>query len=219
MNIKNIITFEGVYKYYEKGASKIYALADVSFSLESNTLTLINGPSGAGKTTIIYLAGLLIKPSKGEIRILGNKTSNLNENERYKLIREKIGFIFQRSNLLPNLNVLENVMLPMITSDRKKAQKLLETVEINDWKRFPKDMSFEDEQKVALARSLINDPAIILADEPTAELNSKSTQNFMNIINKLDNVTIIMTSDNNLLREFSDQTLELKSTQIKLITD
>ncbi len=202
MNIKKILAIKDVYKFYEKGGLKIDVIVDLSLTLGPETLTLINGPSGAGKTTLIYLAGLLKKPSKGEITINGIKTSNLNEKERVKLIREQIGFIYQRSNLLPNLNALENVMLPMISNDTKKAQTLLEKVEINDWNRLPVDLSFEEEQKVALARSLVNDPAIILADEPTAELDNKSTKKFMNLLNKLNNVTILLTSDNNSLRKY-----------------
>jgi len=213
VNIKSIITFENVYKVYEKGGSKINALTDVSFSLEPGTLSTIHGPSGSGKTTLIYLMGLLKKPNTGEIIIKGIKTSNLDEKKRCKLIRDEIGFIFRRSNLLPNLTALENVMLPMSSSDNKKAEKLLEKVEVSDWNRFPINLSFEEEQKVALARSLVNNPTFILADEPTADLDSKTAQNFMNLLKKLDNVTILITSDDNLLGEFnkfSNQNFKLK---------
>ena len=215
MNIKSILTFEGVYKYYEKGGLIKDVLIDVTFSLEPDTINLINGPSGSGKTTIIYLAALLKKPDAGEIRILGNKTNSLNEKERSNLIREQIGIIYQRSNLIPNLTAIENVMLPMISRDKEKAQKLLEKVEIKDFHRFPVDLSFEDEQKVALARSLVNDPSIILTDEPTAELNSNSTKIFMELLDKLDTVTVLMTSDNKLLSEYSDHTFELKEGAIR----
>jgi len=215
VNINSILTFEGVYKYYEKGGLIKDVLIDVTFSLEPDTINLINGPSGSGKTTIIYLAALLKKPDAGEIRILGNKTNSLNEKERSNLIREQIGIIYQRSNLIPNLTAIENVMLPMISRDKEKAQKLLEKVEIKDFHRFPVDLSFEDEQKVALARSLVNDPSIILTDEPTAELNSNSTKIFMDLLDKLDTVTVLMTSDNKLLSEYSDHTFELKEGAIR----
>lgn len=101
-------------------------------------------------------------------------------------------------------------MLPMLSSDSQKAQELLEKVEISDWNKFPIDLSFEEEQKVALARSLVNNPALILADEPIADLDSKATHNFIKILNKLDNVTVLMTSDNNSLSEFFNKTFELK---------
>ena len=146
---------------------------------------------------------------------MNTKTRELNENQRTKLIRDQIGIIYQRSNLIPNLTTLENVILPMLKRDKEKAQKLLEKVEITDFNKYPVNLSFEDEQKVALARSLANDPIIILADEPTAGLNSNSTKVFMNLINNLDNITILMTSDNNLLSKYSDHILELKDGIIK----
>jgi ABC-type lipoprotein export system ATPase subunit len=217
VNINKILDFKNVYKFYEKGGLKSDVLVDLSFSLAPSTLTLINGPSGSGKTTLIYLAGLLKKPSNGVIIVSGIKTTDLNEQERFKLIREQIGVIYQRSNLIPNLTALENVMLPMISGDKEKAHKLLEKVEINEWNKLPIDLSFEEEQKVALARSLVNDPAIILLDEPTAELDPESTENFMNLLNKLDNLTILMTSDNNSLREYSDLTFELNEGKIQNI--
>jgi putative ABC transport system ATP-binding protein len=101
----------------------------------------------------------------------GINTNNLNDNERAILNRDEIGFIFRSFNLLPNLNVLENVMLPMIIRDVGKAKELLEMVGIKEWDRFPRDLSFEEEQKIALARSLVNDPSLILALEPTGELD------------------------------------------------
>jgi putative ABC transport system ATP-binding protein len=215
VNINKILDFKDVYKFYEKGGLKINVIEDLSFSLSPGTFTLINGPSGSGKTTIIYLAGLLKKPNKSEISISGIETTDLNEKERFKLIREQIGLIYQRSNLIPNLTALENVMLPMISSNKEKAHNLLEKVEIKEWNKLPNDLSFEDEQKVALARSLVNDPSLILADEPTAELDPESTENFMNLLNKMKNITILMTSDNKLLREYSDQTFELKDGNIQ----
>jgi ABC-type lipoprotein export system ATPase subunit len=214
VNTNNTLTFEGVNKYYEKGGLKNEVLVDVSFKLDPGTVNLINGPSGSGKTSIIYLAGLLKKPDSGEISILNTKTSELNENQRIKLIRTQIGIIYQRSNLITNLTSLENVMLPMLKRDKEKAQKLLEKVEINDFNKYPVNLSFEDEQKVALARSLVNEPVIILADEPTADLNTDSTKVFMNLINDLDNISVLMTSDNNLLSKYSDNTLELKDGKI-----
>jgi ABC-type lipoprotein export system ATPase subunit len=214
VNTNNTLIFDRVNKFYEKGGLKNEVLVDVSFKLDPGTVNLINGHSGSGKTSIIYLAGLLKKPDSGEIWILNTKTSELNENQRTKLIREQIGIIYQRSNLIPNLTSLENVMLPMLKRDKEKAQRLLEKVEITDFNKYPIDLSFEDEQKVALARSLINDPVIILADEPTAELNPNSTKIFMNLINDLNNVSVLMTSDNNLLSKYADNKLELDDGRI-----
>lgn len=209
-NIKNILTFEGVDKVYKKGGAEINALKNVSFSLAPGKSTLITGPSGEGKTTLIYLAGLMKKPSSGEISIKEIRTRNLNENERSNLIRNEIGFIFRRSNLIQNLSVLENVMLPQISSNVEKARKLLEKVGISEWNRFPCDLSLEEEQKVTLARSLANDPSLILADEPTGELDNDATYNFLNILNTIDNIAILMTSDNDSLSESFNQTYKLE---------
>jgi putative ABC transport system ATP-binding protein len=181
MNTETILSFKDVYKTYKKGEKPVETLKNLSFSTKKNTLTLITGSSGAGKTTLIYLAGLLKKPSMGEIYIKGHKTSNLNNSERSKIIRNEIGFIFRRKNLIPILSALENVMLPMISPDAGKAKKILEKVGIRGFNNIPSEMTFEEEQKVTLARAMANDPSLILADEPTGELNSDSSQKFMEL--------------------------------------
>jgi len=214
-----ILTFEEVSKVYKKGGRKINALEHVSFSLEPGTLNLITGPSGAGKTTLIYLAGLIKKPTDGQITIKGINTSNLNENERVNLIRDEIGLIFQRSNLLPNLTVLENVVLPMISPDVGKAKELLEMVELDQWDRFPCDLSFEEEQKVALARSMVNDPSLILALEPTGELDPKQTVNFIKILHNINDITLLMTSDNESLKRFFNETWQLENGRLNLSSE
>lgn len=215
-NAENVLSFEGVDKTHCKGEEKINSLTNVSFSLTKKTSTLITGPSGAGKTTMIYLAGLIKKPTKGDILFKGISTNNLNLNERSHMIRDEIGFIFRRWNLLPNLNILENVMMPMKSSDEGLARELLEKVEINNLNRFPCDLSFEEEQKVTLARSLVNNPSLILLDEPAAELDSNQTGNFMRILKKFDNTTILMTSDSASLGKFFNQTLKLESGMLTL---
>ena len=208
-NIKPILSFENVDKIYEKGGKNVQALKNISFNLNQGTTTLINGPSGAGKTTLIYLAGLLKKPSNGDIIINGLKTSDLDQKERSKFIRENIGFIFRRFNLLPHLSILENVMMPMQSRDSGKARELLQKVEINNCKRFPRDLTFEEEQKVALARALSNEPVLILADEATGELNTEQSHNFIRILNQLDDVAILLTSDHNFSDGLFNQKFEL----------
>jgi len=217
VNTESILTFEDVSKVYMKGGRKIKALENVSFSLKHGTLNLISGPSGAGKTTLIYLAGLIKEPSNGKIMVKGINTNNLNDNERANLIRDEIGFIFRRFNLLPNLNVLENVMLPMIIRDVGKAKELLEMVGIKEWDRFPRDLSFEEEQKIALARSLVNDPSLILALEPTGELDHEQTTNFIKTLHKISGITLLMTSDNKPLRKFFKRTYQLENGKLKSI--
>lgn len=210
INIEGILIFNGVSKVYRKGGVEKVALNDLSFTLHPHTHTLITGSSGAGKTSLIYLAGLIKKPSEGKIYVKGISTNDLGETERSNLIKNEIGLIFRRSNLLPYLSILENVMLPMISSDQSKAEELLEKVELDNWNRFPRDLSIEEEQKVALARSLVNDPAVLLADEPTGELDWDETKNFMELLRKMDNVTLLMTSDQKSLGQFFQNTHELK---------
>lgn len=216
MDTEGILTFKDVSKVYEKGGVEVAALKDLSFSLAPNTRTLVNGPSGAGKTSLVYLAGLIKKPSAGDIRIKGISTLDLNENQRSKLIRNEVGFIFRRANLLPYLNILENVSLPMVSSDEGRARELLEIVEVDNWNRFPIDLSIEEEQKVALARSLANNPSILLADDPTAELDLKATENFLGLLEKIENITILMTSSNNSFHELFQETYRLEYGTLKL---
>lgn len=210
INTEDILTFNGVSKVYQKGGVEKMALNNLSFSLHPHTHTLITGSSGAGKTSLIYLAGLIKKPSTGEIWVNGISTNDLSETECSNLIKNEIGLIFRRSNLLPYLSILENVMLPAISSDRRKAEELLEKVEVDNWNRFPSDLSILEEQKVALARSLVNDPVILLADEPTGELDWEETKNFIDILKKMDKLTILMTSDQTSLQSFFSVIYELE---------
>jgi ABC-type lipoprotein export system ATPase subunit len=209
MNTETILKFQDVYKTYKKGEKRVETLKNLSFSTNKSMLTLITGPSGAGKTTLIYLAGLLKKPSMGEIYIKGRKTSNLNDRERSRIIRNEIGFLFRRSNLIPNLSALENVMLPMISPDTGKAKKLLEKVGIRNINSFPAEMTYEEEQRVTLARAMANDPSLILADEPTGELNSDSSQKFMELLQSLKEYSVLIVSDNILFSKFANETFNL----------
>lgn len=216
MVTEGILTFKDVSMVYEKGGMEVTALKGLSFSLAHGTHTRVIGPSGAGKTSLIYLAGLIKKPSAGDISINGISTLDLNENQRSNLIRNEVGFIFRRANLLPHLNILENVLLPMVSSDEGKAIELLEIVEVDNWNRFPVDLSIEEEQKVALARSLSNNPSILLADEPTAELDLKATENFLGLLEKIENLTSLMTSSNTSFHELFQENYRLEYGTLKL---
>jgi len=216
VDTEGILTFKDVSKVYEKGGVEVAALKDLSFSLTPGTNTMVHGPSGAGKTSLIYLAGLIKKPSAGDIRIKGISTLDLNEKQRSNLIRNEVGFMFRRANLLPYLDILENMLLPMVSSDEGQARELLEIVGVDNWNRFPDDLSIEEEQKVALARSLVNNPSILLADEPTAELDLNATENFLGLLEKIDNITVLMTSSNNSFHELFQETYRLEYGMLKL---
>ena len=207
----NILEFQDVWKIYKDGKAELNALQGINLKLKKNSLNLILGPSGSGKTTLITLASLLDTPTKGKILINGQNTSNLPNSKRSKIRMEKIGIIYQRDNLFPYLNVLENIMLSMVSPDKNTAINILKRVGLTEIGKIPDELSIEEQQKVALARALINDPLLILADEPTGELDTHSTEIIMNLFKQLsDKSTILMVSNNRDLSEFCDEIFSLK---------
>ncbi|MGF7118331.1 ABC transporter ATP-binding protein [Methanobacterium oryzae] len=206
-----LLEFKEVWKTYGNEQTKMNALKGINLSLKKNSFNLILGPSGSGKTTLLNIASLLDTPTKGKV-ILGDKhTSNLSKTERSKIRMNEIGIIYQRANLFPYLNVLENVMLPMISKDKNKALELLKSMGINETSQFPEKLSAEDQQKVALSRAMINDPSLILADEPTGELDTDSTNVIMKLIKDIgQRCTVLIVSNNTDLFEYADNLFSLK---------
>jgi len=201
-----ILEFQEVWKTYGDDKTKITALNGINLELKKNSLNLILGPSGSGKTTILNLASLLDSPTNGEIIINGQDTSKLSKSERTKIRRNRIGIVYQRANLFPYLNILENIMLPMISKDINNASKTLNKVGIVETSKFPDEISIEKQQRAALARAMINDPHLIITDEPTGELDKKSTEALMDlIINMKNKHTILMLSNNDDLKEYCDE--------------
>jgi lipoprotein-releasing system ATP-binding protein len=192
-------------KYYGKGDTEVHALKDLSITVNKGEFLLIVGSSGSGKSTLLNMIGLLDKPSSGKILIDGIETTKLNDSKISSFRNKKLGFIFQFSNLLPDLTVLENVMLPRQiqgTTDTAKhdAIELLKLVGLEDQlhKRANK-ISGGQAQRVAIARGLVNHPAIVLADEPTGNLDSISAQNIVQLMKlmckKLGQTFIVVTHD------------------------
>ncbi|MEN6290722.1 MAG: ABC transporter ATP-binding protein [Methanobacterium sp.] len=207
----DILKFKEVWKTYGADRTKITALKGINLELKKNSLNLILGPSGSGKTTILNLASLLNTPTNGEILINGQNTSKLSKSERSKIRQNKIGIVYQRANLFPYLNLLENTMLPMISKDMNNASKVLNNVGIVEISKFPDEISIEKQQRVALARSMINDPHLIIADEPTGELDKKSTEAVMDLIMQIKSKhTILMLSNNLNLTEYCDELFLIK---------
>ncbi|OEC87772.1 MULTISPECIES: ABC transporter ATP-binding protein [Methanobacterium] len=207
----DILKFKEVWKTYGADKTKITALKGINLELKKNSLNLILGPSGSGKTTILNLASLLNTPTNGEILINGQNTSKLSKSERSKIRQNKIGIVYQRANLFPYLNLLENTMLPMISKDMNNASKVLNNVGIVEISKFPDEISIEKQQRVALARSMINDPHLIIADEPTGELDKKSTEAVMDLIMQIKSKnTILMLSNNLNLTEYCDELFLIK---------
>lgn len=199
-----MIELKKVFKQYHEGrVNEVRALVNINLTLKKDGITVFKGPSGSGKTTLLTLIGGLSKPSSGRILLDGEIISNLPEKFLAALRREHFGFIFQRFNLIRGISVLENVMLPAYPLApahaplRQKAKDLLERLHIPEKADMPVDvLSGGEAQRVAIARALINDPDTIIADEPTANLDSRLAVQFLQIIEQLrkDGKTIIMTS-------------------------
>lgn len=206
-----ILEFQGVWKTFGKNKIKLDALKRIDFKIKKNSLNIILGPSGSGKSTLLNLVSLLDTPTKGNILIKEKDASKMSQSERSKFRRKEIGIIYQRDNLFPYLNVLENVMVPMVMQNKEEAVKILKMVGLDDINKFPDEISVEDQQKVALARALINNPSFLLADEPTGELNSGNAVDLINLIKSIGcNCTVLITSNNLDLFKYCDNMFFLK---------
>ncbi len=205
------IELETVDKIYNQGqVNEVQALFDITLSVKQGSMVCLRGPSGSGKSTLLAIIGCVFPPTKGKASIAGKKLSRLPDRFLTLHRRETIGFIFQRFNILPELSVIDNVTLPLLplgfspTECRDKAEILLDKFSISHRRKFPADqISGGELQRVAIARALINDPPIILADEPTAHLDTTLSYEFMRIMNDLkeEGKTIVLTSHDPLVAE------------------
>ena len=205
-----VMRLEQVNKVYEMGDSKLYALKDVDLSIKKGEFMSVLGPSGSGKSTLLHILGLLDEPTSGEIYLDGVEVHKLDERERAHLRGRKIGFIFQMFNLIPSLTVLENVTLPALIYERSpseseaKAMQVLNGIGMGERMRhYPSQLSGGQRQRVAIARALINDPEIILADEPTGNLDSKTGSEVLSMFHTLHEkgkTIIIVTHDANVAK-------------------
>lgn len=210
----HILEFKDVWKTYHMGDSDVNALAGLNLTLEEGSFTAVMGPSGSGKSTFLHVAGILDTPSKGLFRINGRQTSELSVKEQAILRRNEIGFIFQRFNLLSQLSALENVTLPMINEDSEKAKMILDKMGLHDkYHKFPNQLSGGEQQRVAIAKALINDPSIILADEPTGELDTANANSIMQVLqdlNRNDGVSIVIVTHNQASADFADEIIHMQ---------
>jgi ABC-type lipoprotein export system ATPase subunit len=211
----SVLEFKDVYKEYDDAEMKLIALQEANFKVQENSLNIITGPAGAGKTTLFHLIILMDIPTSGDILINNESAMDLSLSERSVLRREKIGTIIRWGSLMPYLTVLENIMLPMINKDEKKAIQIMKRLEFSEKKdALPKDLTYFDKQKTALARALINDPLLIVADEPFAELNNEKTIKLMELFHKIkDETSIIILSDDHdsNFNRYLDSSLTLKN--------
>src|SRR5436853_1266718 len=187
-----LVELRNVSKLYHLGGEEIRALDDVSFDIQPGEFISIIGPSGSGKSTLMHILGCLDSPTKGTITLDGTMIQDASTAQLARIRNQKIGFVFQFFNLLPKLNVLQNVELPMIYSGvsarerRQRAMKALEMVDLqNRSKHRPMQLSGGQQQRVAIARALVNDPKIVFADEPTGNLDSHTGEAILALFRKL----------------------------------
>jgi len=211
-------------KHYKQGRNVVRALDGVSLEIGAGEFVSIVGRSGSGKTTLLDLIGLLLRPTSGQVLIAGEDASRLKDNQRADMRGQRIGFIFQEYNLLPALNVLENVMLPLrytksrVEDGRARALELLEAVQLSDrLKHRPDELSGGQQQRVAIARALINRPAIVLGDEPTGSVDTQTSQELVGLmrwLNREEGVTFVIVTHDLDLAGRADRMIGLKDGRV-----
>jgi putative ABC transport system ATP-binding protein len=199
-----IIETEKLHKTYLLGEVPVEVLKDITMTINQGEFVTIMGPSGSGKSTLLYLMGGLDQPTSGKIRLAGTELSGLSDKEQSIMRRRQVGFVFQFYNLVPNLTVEDNILMPVLLDGKKirdyrtRLEEIMETVELTDRRgHTPRELSGGQQQRVAIARALMNNPEIILADEPTGNLDSRTTEEVMQLmarINREQGKTIVQVS-------------------------
>jgi len=219
---ENIIKAEDLTKFYNKGkANEALAVNGVSVSIERGDFAVLKGPSGSGKTTLLSLIGCMTRPTSGSITVEERDISHLPERFLTDIRRKTFGFIFQQFHLIQGMSVIENVMVPLYPTDidvntlRKKAEGILEGLGMSKRKDFPvQGLSGGEQQRTAIARALINDPEIVLADEPTAHLDTALSRDYMSVMKGLwdKGKTVIIASHDPIVfeNEFITLTVEMR---------
>lgn len=222
-----MIKLESIYKNYNIGEhNESEVLKNISFLVKENDFTILRGPSGSGKSTILSIIGGLIKPTKGEVFVDGKSIAKLPDKFASLVRQEKIGFIFQKFNLIHELNTIDNITIPLLPGKlsrleiEKRAEEILDDLSILNKKNvLVKKLSGGEQQRVAIARALINRPKIILADEPTANLDKKLSLSFIQIIKELKQkgITILLASHDPLFSELKcvDNFIDIQHGEIK----
>ena len=216
-----MINLKEITKIYSSKKGEVIALNEVDLQIPENKFVLIKGPSGCGKSTLLFTIGGMLKPSSGFIEVLGKTPYQLSEKERTAFLSSQLGFVFQSYHLIPYLNVLENILLAKKAGNKsvttEKAKALADKLNISDrLNHYPSELSIGEKQRVALARALIIDPQIILADEPTGNLDPENTTEVLNHLEKFNNEggSVIMVSHGNEADNLADVLITMEKGKI-----
>ncbi len=212
-----MIRFKDVYKIYTSGRNRVTALNGIDIQIEQGEFVAITGPSGSGKSTLLHLAGGLDLPTKGEVMLDAKSTSTMSDDELTLFRRNRIGFIFQFFNLIPTLTVLENAALPLLLGGgrlddaRPRTRDILERLGLHErMTHLPEELSGGEMQRVAIARAIVANPSIILADEPTGNLDSATGTEILKVLKELsDGRTILMVTHSQTAASFANRILKL----------
>ena len=221
----SIVIAENIEKRYIQGNVEVHALRGVSVNIDQGEFVAMAGPSGSGKTTVLNIIGGIDNPDSGQVVVDGNNYSDMTQSKLAELRLNKIGFVFQAYNLIPVLSAEENVEYIMLLQGvsakerKKKARAILDDVGLEGiYSRRPSELSGGQQQRVAVARAIVSNPAIVLADEPTANLDSKTGESLLDMMKKMNrekNVTFIFSTHDNMVMEYAKRIVKLKDGQIE----
>lgn len=219
-----MIEFKKIDKEYHVGDQRVKALHNVSFHIKPGNLTIILGPSGSGKSTLLNILGGMDRPTHGKVRFDKSLVSDLNDHELTNYRRDKIGFVFQFYNLIPSLTALENVAIAaQLSGNGQHAKEYLQQVGLTKrLNNFPNQMSGGEMQRVSIARALSKKPKLLLCDEPTGALDSKTSMKIMKILQEISKSTeaaVVMVTHNPKFEDYADRVIRLKDGQIERIYD
>lgn len=219
-----MIEIKNLYKDYKVGKVRFPALSGIDLKIADGEFTAMAGPSGSGKTTLLNIIGCLDSPTKGEVFLNGTNTNQLSAREKAELRKKKIGFVFQTFNLIPVLTAYENVEMPLILLNispeekKKRAVSILQEVGLGDYiNRKPNEMSGGQQQRIAIARALVKEPSMVLADEPTANLDSNTAKEILSLMKNLNQkhkTTFLFSTHDKLVMEFAERVINLRDGKV-----
>lgn len=222
--MENIISINNLSKSFGNKNNVVQVLKNINLDIKKGEFVSLMGKSGSGKSTLLYLIGGLDNPTTGTVKINGLDINELNDKKKSKIRREDIGFVFQFYNLIPNLTVEDNIMMPVVMASKKRKDyqqrldEILKTIGLDDKRKsLPSELSGGQQQRVAIARAIIMNPSIILADEPTGNLDTKSTEEVMLLfkkINKEMNITILQVTHSEDTAKYGTRVIYLKDGEI-----